>query len=70
MAMCRLGKITGDLDEFHRMLLANANPNWDANTCFDRGARCNRMGLEINRLYAELRVSMLEFAGVDAKERR
>ena len=70
MAMCRLGKITGDLDEFHRLLLKNANPNWDANICFSRGARCNRMGLEINKAYATPRISMLESARVDAKERR
>ena len=70
MAMCRLGKITGDLDEFHWLLLRNANPNWDANICFSRGARCNRMGLEINKAYAAPRISTLEIAGVDAKERR
>ena len=55
MAMCRLGKITSDLDEFNRLIMKNMNPNWDANTCFSKGARCNRMGLEINRAYAELR---------------
>ena len=54
MAMCRLGKITPDLDEFNRLLLKNANSDWDADTCFSKGARCNRMGLEINRAYAEL----------------
>ncbi|MFC1964081.1 radical SAM protein [Chloroflexota bacterium] len=54
MAKCRLGKITSDLDEFHRLILANANPGWDAGACFSRGARCNRMGLEINRIYANL----------------
>ena len=54
MAMCRVGKITSNLDEFHRLLMKNANPNWDANICFSKGARCNRMGLEINRAFAEL----------------
>ncbi len=54
VAMCRLGKITSNLDEFHRLLIRNANPEWDANTCFKNGARCNRMGLEINRAYAAL----------------
>lgn len=60
MAMCRLGKITSDLDEFHRLLMRNANPKWDANTCFTKGARCNRMGLEINRAYAALHGGCLE----------
>ena len=54
MAMCRVGKITSDLDEFNRMIMKNANPNWDGNTCFSKGARCNRMGLEINLAYAEI----------------
>jgi len=54
MAMCRLGKITSDLDEFHRLLMKNQNPKWNANICFSKGARCNRMGLEINRAYAAL----------------
>jgi len=53
MNACRLGKITSDLDEFHQLLMKNMNPNWDANTCFSRGARCNRQGLEINRTYNE-----------------
>ena len=56
MKMCRLGKITGDLDDFHRMLMRNADPDWDAVTCFSKGARCNRMGLEINLAYAELKL--------------
>jgi len=54
MPICRLGKITSDLEEFHQMILKNANPKWDANTCFASGARCNRMGLEINRIYDRL----------------
>ncbi|MBA7673090.1 hypothetical protein ES703_81278 [subsurface metagenome] len=37
--------------------MKNANPNWDANTCFSKSARCNRMGLEINRAYAALHAS-------------
>lgn len=52
MAQCRVGKITGDLEEFNRILMRNADPYWNAGTCFSAGARCNRMGLEINRLYA------------------
>lgn len=57
MAVCRLGKITGNLDKFHQLLVKNTNPDWEANTCFARGARCNRMGLEINRIYSK-RVEM------------
>jgi len=51
----RLGKITDDLEEFRRMVKMNQNPNWDTNNCFSRGARCNRMGIEINRTYAKLK---------------
>lgn len=54
MKMCRLGKVTADLDEFHKMLMKNQNQNWDADICFKRGARCNRMGMEINTEYASL----------------
>lgn len=54
MPMCRLGRITSSQDEFFRMILKNANPNWDANICFSSGARCNRMGLEINRAYSAI----------------
>lgn len=54
MAMCRLGEITDNLDKFHKLLMLNANPDWDANTCFSKGARCNRMGLEINLQYKEI----------------
>jgi hypothetical protein len=57
MEMCRLGKITSDLDEFHGLLLKNANPNWNADTCFSKGARCNRMGLEINKKYSAIQDS-------------
>lgn len=54
MAMCRLGEITSNINTFHSMLAKNQNPNWDASICFSKGARCNRMGLEINRKYAEI----------------
>jgi len=47
-APARLGQISNDLDEFGKMVLANHNPNWDAQTCFNIGARCNRIALEIN----------------------
>jgi len=54
MSMCRLGRITSDLEEFHHLLRRNANPRWGADICFRKGARCNRMGLEINTAYATL----------------
>lgn len=47
----RLGKLTSDLQSFKNMILANQNPLFDCNKCFIQGARCNRMGLEINRAY-------------------
>jgi MoaA/NifB/PqqE/SkfB family radical SAM enzyme len=48
MPFCRLGKMTGNLEEFRALILKNETKDWDANTCFSHGARCNRMGLEIN----------------------
>jgi len=53
-SMNRLGKVTSDLDEFNRMVLANQDPNFSPETCFKVGARCNRMALECNTKYAEL----------------
>lgn len=52
-ALARLGKITDDLDEFRAMVMANHNAEWDAQECFDVGARCNRIALEINSRWAE-----------------
>lgn len=52
-----LGKVTDDIAEFDRMVIANANPNWDASTCFKAGARCNRIALEINVAWDRLRYS-------------
>ena len=54
---CRLGKITPDLNEFKAMISANQQNAWDCQKmCFDKGFRCNRMGLEIgieaNKLYS------------------
>jgi MoaA/NifB/PqqE/SkfB family radical SAM enzyme len=47
----RLGEITDDLEEFQRMVLANHKEDFDAKTCFVKGARCNRIALEINDLW-------------------
>lgn len=50
----RLGKITDDLDEFNKMVLANQNPSWDARkNCWQKGCRCSRMALEINRYWRD-----------------
>lgn len=54
MKFCRLGKVTSDLDEFLAMIKKSQLGEWDAETCFKHGARCNRMGLEINCAYMEL----------------
>lgn len=52
MKFCRLGKITNRLDDFKRMIKIN-QMEWDTSRCFKNGARCNRMGLEINTEYAK-----------------
>lgn len=50
----RLGKITSNLKEFEKMILANHDPNFKPSTCFKSGARCNRMALELNQKWGEL----------------
>jgi len=51
---CRVGKITSDLDEFENILRKNANLDWDCKKmCFEKGLRCNRQALEINRILNE-----------------
>ncbi len=53
--ICRLGKATADLEEFHKMLMRSNNQEWDCqNKCFANKLRCNRMGFEINRAYSSL----------------
>ena len=44
----RLGKVPGNLQEFDKMVLANHEKKFDAKSCFNVGARCNRIALEIN----------------------
>jgi MoaA/NifB/PqqE/SkfB family radical SAM enzyme len=46
--MNRLGRVTSDIVEFNRMILANHDPDFDASTCFKVGARCNRIALTCN----------------------
>lgn len=47
-----LGEVTDDLATFNQMVLANHNAQWEAATCFQAGARCNRIALEINDAWA------------------
>lgn len=51
---CRLGLIPGSVGELDAMILANYNPDFDAGTCWQMGARCNRMALEINTEWEKL----------------
>jgi len=48
---CRLGKMTDDLEEFNRQVMANHNPGWKPGTCFKSGARCNRIAIELNDMW-------------------
>ena len=49
--MNQLGPLTADLKDFQRMILLNQDPDFRPLTCFQVGARCNRMALEINEAY-------------------
>lgn len=52
---CRLGKITADVKEFEAMIKVNQTGKWDCQKeCFDKGLRCNRMGLEISTQYRDM----------------
>ena len=53
-AMNRLGKITSDLEEFKKMILANQSSKFCPAGCFKVGARCNRMAIEINNRWKEM----------------
>ena len=50
----RLGRQPDSIDEFDRMVLKSHNPRFNPSVCFRNGARCNRMGLEINAAWASL----------------
>jgi len=50
---CRLGRITADLDEFNAMVVKNHNPKWNPMVCFNHGARCNRMAIELNNFWRD-----------------
>jgi len=48
---CRVGKVSPDLESFHKVLRRNRSLTWDCKKmCFDRGLRGNRMALEINTI--------------------
>ena len=50
----RLGRQTDDINDFNRMVSLSHNPRFNPSVCFRNGARCNRMGLEINLAWANL----------------
>lgn len=50
----RLGKQTDNINDFNRMVLKSHSPKFNPSVCFRNGARCNRMGLEINTTWASL----------------
>jgi len=47
----RLGRVPNNLEDFNKMVLANHDPKFEACTCFNAGARCNRVALEINQAW-------------------
>jgi len=50
----RLGKLTSNLEDFNKMIMNNQSDKFNCELCFKNGARCNRMGLEINRAWRDL----------------
>ena len=50
----QLGKIPDTLEELEELIIANQDVWWNPQNCFKAGARCNRMALEINSMYAQL----------------
>jgi len=47
----RLGEIPGNRQELEEMILRNQDRSFDCTTCFEHGARCNRVALETNTWY-------------------
>ena len=43
-------------EEFEKMILKAHDPNFNCAQCFSRGARCNRMALEINSAYNAMNI--------------
>lgn len=51
----RIAECTDDIDEFERILIKTQNPRFNPRRqCFDKGLRCNRMGLECCTAYDNL----------------
>lgn len=47
----KIGPIPDSVEEFKAMILKAQDPDFSCAQCFTRGARCNRMALEINSAY-------------------
>jgi len=52
----RLGKITGDLEAWQDMVIRNQSPEFNPQSCFKVGARCNRMAIECNNEWEGINV--------------
>lgn len=50
----RLGKISDNLNDLERMILANQNPAFSCEECFKRNGRCNRIALELNSAWRDI----------------
>ncbi len=50
----RIGKIPENREDFEEMILKAQTQDFDPAECFRRGARCNRMALEINKGWESL----------------
>jgi len=49
----RLGKVTSNMQEFVNAILQNYDETWNCKIeCFEKGLRCNRMGIEVNQEYS------------------
>jgi len=52
----RLGLISSEIDDFFEIVKKARNPEFDPRSmCFNKGLRCNRMGLECNTIYSLLK---------------
>ncbi len=47
----RLGEIPSNREELEEMILHSQDQSFDCTTCFEHGARCNRVALETNTWY-------------------
>ena len=51
----RLGRIPETREQLEAMILANQDESFNCDTCFRHGARCNRVALENNSHYRDLK---------------